>query len=193
MNIEFVNLSQDVVDIVDSESYSSEEPEEEEERPHPFELLPLATTPSESRSKIPISMAMLYVDPTDPPEYMSIETPPSSPELNQSNRLYHGDELDQSDINRTKTSEWLKHVSIDANQSDQLSLSRSDSAKKSRRKKFISGGLAERLHRIIQRENSEITFWEHRSIKAQQDSQQGTLVICTDTWKFVRNAGTCRD
>ena len=193
MNIEFVNLSQDVADIVDSESYSSEEPEEEEERPHPFEPLPLATTPSESRSKIPISMAMLYVDPTDPPEYMSIETPPSSPELNQSNRLYHSDELDQSDINRTKTSEWLKHVSIDANQSDQLSLSRSDSAKKSRRKKFISGGLAERLHRIIQRENSEITFWEHRSIKAQQDSQQGTLVICTDTWKFVRNAGTCRD
>ena len=160
---------------IDSESHSSDE-SGERERPHPFEPHLLATTPSESRSKIPISMATLYVDPSDPPEYMSIETPPSSPELNQPNQLYRDDLLDQSDVSRTKTSEWLKQVSIDANQSDQVSLSRSDSAKKSRRKKFVSGGLAERLHRIIQRENSEITFWEHRSVKAQQESQQGAYV-----------------
>ena len=130
-------------------------------------------------------MAMLYVDPSDPPEYMNIETPPSSPELNQSHQPYHSDLLDQSDFNRTKTSDWLKQVSIDANQSDQLSLSRSDSAKKSsRRRKFVLGGLAERLQRIIQRENSEITFWEHRSLKTQQDqdSQQGTLYMYAHTY-----------
>ncbi len=168
---------QDMDDIIDSDSYSSDEPEEEGVRPRPFEPHPLATTPSETRSKIPISMATLYVDPSDPPEYMSIETPPSSPELNQSNQLYHSDQLDQSDINRTKTSEWLKQVSVDVNQSDHLSLSRSDSAKKSRRRKFMSGGLAERMHRIIQRENSEVSFWEHRSAKPQPDSQQGTWIV----------------
>ena len=171
---------QDMTDIIDSDSYSSDEPEEEEGiRPRPFEPRPLAATPSETRSKIPISMATLYVDPCDPPEYMSIETPPSSPELNQP---YHCDQLDQSDINRTKTSEWLKQVSVDVNQSNQLSLSRSDSAKKPRRKKFVLGGLAERLQRVIQRENSEISFWEHRSAKPQQDTQQGT-----GTW----TVGTC--
>ena len=171
---------QDVTDTIDSDSYSSDEPEQEEGmRPRPFEPRPLATTPSETRSKIPISMATIYADPCDPPEYMSIETPPSSPELNQP---YHCDQLDQSDINRTKTSEWLKQVSVDMNQSDRLSLSRSDSAKKPRRKKFVSGGLAEHLQRIIQRENSEISFWEHRSAKPQLDSQQGTC-----TW----TVGTC--
>ena len=72
-----------MVDIIDNESFSSKE-EEEEVRPSSFEPLPLATTPSGSLSKIPISIAMLYVDPSDPPEYINIETPPSSPELNQS-------------------------------------------------------------------------------------------------------------
>ena len=80
---------------------------------------------------------------------MSIETPPSLPKLNQPNRLYRDDLLDQSDVSRTKTSEWLKQVSIDANQSDQLSLSVGQrSTKKSRQKKFVSGGLVEQLHRL---------------------------------------------
>ena len=94
---------------------------------------------------------------------------------------------DQSDISRTETSEWIKQVSIDGNQRDQLSLSKSDSAKKSRRKKFVPGGLADQLQRIIQRENSEITFWEHRLANAQQDNQQGMYTnikyIHMYTWK----------
>ena len=154
----------------------------------PFEPLPLATTPSESRSNIPISMATLHADSNDPPEYMTIETPHSSPELNQSNLLYHDDQLDQSNISRIKTSEWLKQVSINANQSDQLSLSRSDSAKKSRRKKFVPGGLAEQLQQILQRENSEITYWEHSLAKTQQDSQQG---MYADIKKYGRSGNFC--
>ena len=182
--LKLIIVFQGVVDIIDSESFSSEE-EEEEVRPRPFEPLPLPTTPSGSCSKIPISMAMLYVDPSDPPEYMNIETPPSSPELNQSNQLYLND---QSDISRTKTSEWIKQVSIDGNQRDQLSLSKSDSAKKSRRKKFVPGGLADQLQRIIQRENSEITFWEHRLANAQQDNQQGmcTIIIHMYTHRWLQ-------
>ena len=135
--------------------------------PRPQSLAQRSPSPWQHSTLTPVTLLNIH---------MSIETPPSSPELNQPNQLYRDDLLDQSDVSRTKTSEWLKQVSIDANQSDQVSLSRSDSAKKSRRKKFVSGGLAERLHRIIQRENSEITFWEHRSLKAQQESQQGAYV-----------------
>ena len=175
-------IFQDLVDIDDSESFSSNE----EMEPRPFEPHPLTTTPPKSHSSkisrgIPISMATLYVEPDNPPEYMSIETPPSSPELYQSSQLYQADQFDHSDVSRTKTSEWIKHVSFESNQCDQSCLNETmktpvDSAKKSRRKKFVLGGLAEQLQRIIQRENSDITFWEHRSAKAQQDSEQGMFL-----------------
>lgn len=159
------------VGIIDSDSFSSED--DDEKRPRLFEPHPPAGTLSESRSVFPVSMATFCLDANDPPEYMSIETPPSSPELSQMGQPCLDNQLDQSDISRTKTSDWIKQVSIDTNQYNQSSLSKSDSAKKLKRRKFVPGGLAERLQRVIQRENSEIRFWEHRSTSQQQESQQG--------------------
>ena len=129
-------------------------------------------------------MAILAADAEaeEPPEYMSIVTPPSSPELGH------------SDLSRTKTSDWIKqlHVeSMESNQCDQSHLSETmktplDSAKKSRGKRFVPGGLAEQLQRVIQRENSEITFWEHRSKRLQEEKDAGIILhVCTCTCACV--------
>ena len=47
-----------------------------------------------------------------------------------------------------------------------------DSAKKKPHKRLVSGGVAERLRRLSQRERSEVTFWEHktRSLKEEEDT-----------------------
>lgn len=37
-----------------------------------------------------------------------------------------------------------------------------DSAKKKSGKRLVAGGVAERLQKLIQREKSEITFWQHK-------------------------------
>ncbi|XP_032220300.1 DNA repair-scaffolding protein isoform X2 [Nematostella vectensis] len=64
-------------------------------------------------------------------------------------------------------SEWLKHVQpLTSPLSQSVVLSPDgkgllDSAKKSK-KKFIRSGLAERLQRIINREKSDRTFWQHK-------------------------------
>ena len=110
--------------------------------PRPQSLAQRSPSPWQHSTLTPVTLLNIH-------NIMSIETPPSSPKLNQPNQLYRDDLLDQSDVSRTKTSEWLKQVSIDANQSDQLSLSVGQrSTKKSRQKKFVSGGLVEQLHRL---------------------------------------------
>ena len=122
----------------------------------------------------PVSMATLYSEDKQPPDYMAIETPPSSPQTPIA--------LPDAHISRTKATDWIKHVSIESNQSDQSHLGDSvktsvDSGKRGRGKRFVCGGLAERMQRIIQRENSEITFWEHRSTRQLEDQHPGTLSI----------------
>ena len=148
------------------DSSSSDVDDEEENRPcpqpHPFRSSSVTTHTSNISRVIPISMAALYTESDDPPEYMSIESPPSSPEDSHAH------------FNRTKTTEWLKNVSLESNQFDQSCHSESmktpvDSAKKSRNKKFIAGGLADKLQKLIQRENSEITFWEHQSTRQEEE------------------------
>ena len=52
-----------------------------------------------------------------------------------------------------------------------------DSAKKKHGRKLIAGGLAERLLRIVQREKSEITFWEHKVKKLREAKSGGEYVI----------------
>ena len=132
-------------------------------------------------------MATLYAEADEPPEYESIESPPSSPET--SHAYYSrtkvtpptSPESSHTHHHRTKATEWLKYVSMESNQSnqfDQSGLNETmktpvDSAKKSKSKKFVAGGLAEQLNRIVQREKSEITFWEHRSTRQQEDRETG--------------------
>lgn len=48
-----------------------------------------------------------------------------------------------------------------------------DSAKKKPSKRLIPGGLAERLHRLVQREKSEVTFWEHRARTLREEEGVG--------------------
>ena len=103
---------------------------------------------------------------------MSITTPPSSPE----------DSTSIADFSKTKTSEWIKQVQLESLESTKSELSclnetvmktphhRSESAssKRVRGRKFVPGGLAEQLLSVIQRENSEITFWQHKAKRIEE-------------------------
>ena len=53
-----------------------------------------------------------------------------------------------------------------------------DSAKKRPSRKLVLGGMAQRLQRLIQRERSEVTFWEHktRTMKPAEEGVAGEWV-----------------
>ena len=97
---------------------------------------------------------------------MNIATPPSSPEASI------------SDLSRSKTSDWIKQVALESlvssrgcdtshiNDTTMRTPYHNDSSsRRGRAKKLVPGGLAEQLQRVIQYEASEITFWEHRAKK----------------------------
>ena len=44
--------------------------------------------------------------------------------------------------------------------------------------KLTEGGLAERVLKLVQKEKSELTFWEHKVKNAQADEVVGKLFIC---------------
>lgn len=97
---------------------------------------------------------------------MNIATPPSSPEASV------------FDLNKTKTSDWIKQVALESLESSRgcdmshindttmrTPYHNDSSSRRSRVKKLVPGGLAEQLQRVVQYEASEITFWEHRAKK----------------------------
>ncbi len=45
------------------------------------------------------------------------------------------------------------------------------------RRRYIEGGLAEALERVVQKEEMEVTFWEQR-VKTLQDSEVGEYHVC---------------
>lgn len=55
-----------------------------------------------------------------------------------------------------------------------------DSAKKRPGRRFVPGGLAQRLQRLVQRERSEVTFWEHktRTMKPAEEGVAGEACAC---------------
>lgn len=99
-----------------------------------------------------------------------IVTPPSSLETDQESR--------------PKASEWIKLVSLDSdttrvgesslNDTTFVMKTPHDSAKKltsrQRGRRLVAGGLAESLQTIIQRENAEVAFWEHRVKQLEDES-----------------------
>ena len=111
------------------------------------------------------------------PEDLSITTPPSSPDLVSVKPLTNKAKV-------MKTSVWMKqipldpegcleetHMSLINNETAGL-LQHRDSEKRGRGRgrKVVPGGLEEGLLHVIQRENSEITFWEHCSRKMESNN-----------------------
>ena len=142
---------------------------------------------SRSSKSLPVSMAMLYAGKEGPSDHMDIETPPTSPETQPTSP-----ECGHSDTNRTKATEWIRQVSIEVrNQFDQSYISEPmktpvDSGKRGRGKHFVGGGLAEKMQRIIQRENSDITFWEHHSTTRQETDIVGCCgQLCVKSHIYV--------
>ena len=147
--------------VSESIESSSNEPTQSQEQPT---CTSMCSTSRSSRG-IPISKVMLYTGEGRPPDHLDIETPPTSPDAPPTSP-----ECGHSHINREKTTDWIRHVS---NRFDQSCVSEPmkmpvDSGKRRRDNNFMAGGLAERMQRIIQRENAEITFWEHRSAREQE-------------------------
>lgn len=143
---------------------------------HPIALFPTATKShtTKRRSKKNTSQ---FVNFLSTPDNANISTPPSSPE---------NDPEYEDTLSRTKTSDWIRQVSLDSDATHVGETSMSDttfvmktphdSAKKSssRRggRRLVEGGLAEQLQKIIQRENVEVTFWEHK-VKQLKESSVG--------------------
>lgn len=174
-SLPFLLLQALAENIDDFESPSTED-DDVSPHPSPF-LLPHTSTPAPNAHKpqinrgLPIPTPTLECAPT--PEYMSISTPPSSPEIPS-----------VSDLNRAKTSDWIKQVQLEPTERSRSEVTLNDtmrtphapdSARKGRGRKFVPGGLAERLQRLIQHENSEVTFWEHR-VKKLDDKELGRWV-----------------
>lgn len=94
----------------------------------------------------------------------TIESPPSSP--------------DHTHLSRLKASEWIKSVDqVDQSCHNETMKTPVDSGKKGRAKRFVTGGLADRLHVLVQRQSSELTFWEHSLLKQQQHVATGKLPL----------------
>ena len=120
------------------------------------------------------------------PEDMRIATPPSSPEVLTS----------VSDFNRTKPSEWIKQVQLESSESNRGDLNdtmktphqhqrsyqcQSESSKRGGKgRKFIAGGLAERLQRVARCEDSEAMVWEHRAKKLEEKDSGELLALLRD-------------
>lgn len=51
------------------------------------------------------------------------------------------------------------------------------SSSKRRHRKFIVGGMAEKLQQLLQRENSEIAFWEHQVASLKKDDKSVCVIV----------------
>ena len=84
-------------------------------------------------------------------------------------------------MSRPKTSEWLKQVGCqtppsssaggDARLSDSALVSSTGSERKKRGKlgfKVVTGGLAEQLQCLMQRESAELSFWQHKNRRSKE-------------------------
>ena len=82
---------------------------------------------------------------------------------------------------RTKTSDWIKQVQLESMElsksGDLTHINEIDSTRRGRGKKFVAGGLAERLQRILNHENSEVTFWEHQSKEPEERDKGMYLAV----------------
>ncbi|XP_077126578.1 DNA repair-scaffolding protein [Ranitomeya variabilis] len=112
-------------------------------------------------------------------EYSS-DDPPDEPTTTRADRLV-GDENDLRTGGKS-ASEWLKTAQImlqtPEKKADVHSKTPEDSAKK--KKRFLRGGLAERLNRLHNRERSAITFWRHQrgsDCKIPLGDKSGTLIL----------------
>ena len=143
---------------------------------HTTDPLPTMTHRTKLPSKKNTFQFQFHSNLQSTPDNASISTPPSSPDYKQ---VY----LESEDnLSRTKTSDWIKQVSLDSETVGETSVSDTtfvmktphDSAKKSsgRRggRRLVAGGMAEQLQKVIQRENVEVTFWEHKVKQLEEGS-----------------------
>lgn len=143
-------------------------------------ITPIVTPKTPVRCKPPISRGLppslqSFIGTLDSTsEDVNIGTPPSSPEASV------------SDLSKTKASDWIKQIALESLEGCDMSnlhdtMTRTpyhgDSVKRGRGKKLVPGGLAEQLQRVIQREASEITFWEHKAKKL-EEREIGMYVYC---------------
>ncbi|KAM9166368.1 DNA repair-scaffolding protein isoform 1-T1 [Pangshura tecta] len=98
-----------------------------------------------------------------------------------SKRLQSGSEADLAQAKGRSASDWLKSaqalLQTPKKQSDKTSRTPEDSAKK---RKFLRGGLAERLTRLQNRERSAISFWKHQCVseyKTSSGGKSGVLIV----------------
>lgn len=149
---------------------------------HTTTLLPIMTHKTKQLSKKNTSQFEFHSNLQSTPDNASIFTPPSSPDYNQES---------EDNLSRTKTSEWIKQVSLDSettrvgetSMSDTTLVMKTprDSAKKlssrSGGRRLVAGGMAEHLQKIIQRENVEVTFWEHKVKQLEEGVVGETLFL----------------
>ena len=116
------------------------------------------------------------------PEYLSIATPPSSPDTPTA-------EESSNKTAATKTGSWIRQISryredcleetVQMNETaGPLFQHGSDSGRRGRGRggKVVSGGLEEGLLQLIQREDSDVTFWEHCS-RRMGSSGRGIYIV----------------
>ena len=173
--------------VPDFDSFSSDSSDCSVPRPSPPPHLP-TSTPTHARRPMTIrDFPNLACDPiaASTPEYMSIATPPSSPELTATTEVEHS-------LGKTTTSAWMKQIPLECEESPSRAVANetmhclNDTALQGlgqsgeggrrgtgrRGRKVVLGGLAEAVERVTQRESSEVTFWEHRARKM-KDSDIG--------------------
>ena len=127
---------------------------------------------------------------TPTPEYKSIATPPSSPELATTVKpLSSG----------TSASVWMRGITLESGETSAVGAASDetmqclnnttlrglgDSVESERRRRrvgrrrrgrVVPGGLAEAAERVAQHQNSEVAFWEHRARKI-EDSEIGIII-----------------
>ena len=114
---------------------------------------------------------------TNPPATLrsfSLHTKAPPGEENISSASSSSPEMEAAVRSHLKTSDWLKQsvhetpASVDmsvSSLSESLLLSSGPGrrgGRRGRRMKFVAGGLAEQLQRVIQSEAADVAFWEHR-------------------------------
>ena len=151
---------------------------------------------------------------TPTPEFMSIATPPSSPELTLTTQAEKSLGKTTTTTMSCTTSAWIKQIPIEpdeftggaANDTthylDEMTMKAlghsGEGGRRGRRRKgrMVPGGLGEALERVAQRESSEVTFWEHRARKIQDSdidiSTCLTVHVCSLFNSHSLKVGKCR-
>ena len=181
------SLQKIVENIQEFDSYSSSSSPGNTSPPHPSSppsptlpppLPPHTSTPATALHPSLIGRNFPALSGGGTPEYMSIATPPSSPDVTT-------DEY----VQRPKTSDWIKLIPTDTADTTLTDLTRhlNDTVTeitphhhhysehggrgrgrgrrrgRGRGRRVVPGGLTERLQLVAQRESSEVAIWEHRA------------------------------